>query len=209
MDLIFFGMQGAGKGTLGKSVCEKYGLTLFETGGELRRLASTDSALGQKIKRIIEAGLLVSNEVVMEIVEDFLTNHNSDSPILFDGIPRQLEQAKTLNTLLEKHQRVYKAVLIDINRATALQRLTTRRIDPVTKKVYPADYPSNISEEGNELITRTDDNPEAIETRLKLYEEETIPVLDLYRDKLIVIDGEPPIDQVKENAFEVLDPLFG
>ncbi len=208
MDLIFFGMQGAGKGTLGKSVCEKYGLQLFETGGELRRLAASDTELGHKIKSIIEAGHLVSNEVVMEIVENFLNNHQSNSPILFDGIPRQLEQAKTLNALLEKHHRIYKAVIIDINRATALKRLTTRRIDPVTKKVYPADYPHSISEDGNELITRSDDNPEAIETRLKLYEEETLPVLNLYADKLLHIDGEPPIEEVKQNAFKVLDPLY-
>ena len=130
----------------------------------------------------------------MEIVENFLNNHQSNSPILFDGIPRQLEQAKTLNALLEKHHRVYKAVIIDINRATALKRLTTRRIDPVTKKVYPADYPHSISE--------------AIETRLKLYEEETLPVLNLYADKLLRIDGEPPIEEVKQNAFKVLDPLY-
>lgn len=208
MDLIFFGMQGAGKGTLGKAVCEKYKMQLFETGAELRKLASSGTPLGLKIKSIIDAGQLVSNEVVMEIVENFLEHNTSDSPILFDGIPRKLEQAKTLNTLLKKYNRVYKAVLIEIKRATALKRLTTRRIDPITKKVYPADYPSNISEDGNELITREDDNPSAIETRLKLFEEETMPVLELYKDNLLLIDGEPEITIVEQSAFQTLDPLF-
>lgn len=208
MDLIFFGMQGAGKGTLGKSVCERYKIQLFETGAELRKLASSGSPLGLKIKSIIDAGQLVSNEVVMEIVENFLEHNTSESPILFDGIPRKLEQAQTLNTLLQKYNRVYKAVLIEIKRETALKRLTTRRIDPVTKKVYPADYPSNISEEGNELVTREDDNPSAIETRLKLFEQETLPVLELYKENLIRIDGEPDIEIVKKTAFQTLDPLF-
>ena len=79
-------MQGAGKGTLGKAVAAKYGMTIFETGGALRKLAKEDSELGKKIKSIIEAGHLVPNEVVMEIVEDFMNKLEKDSPILFDGI---------------------------------------------------------------------------------------------------------------------------
>lgn len=208
MDLIFFGMQGAGKGTLGKSVAEKYGMQIFETGAELRKLSQEDSELAHKVKSIIEAGNLVPNEVVMEIVENFMEHHAGDSPILFDGIPRKVEQAQSLNALLDKHDRQYKAVLIKIDRETALKRLTTRRIDPVTKKVYPADYPHEVSEEGNKLVTRQDDNPEAIENRLKAFEEETIPAIELYQEKLITIDGEPKIEEVEQNAFEKLDPLF-
>ena len=98
MDLIFFGMQGAGKGTLGKVVSSKFNMTIFETGAALRQLAQEDSELGKKIKSIIEAGHLVSNGIVMEIVEDFVNKLENDSPILFDGIPRSVEQAKTLNT---------------------------------------------------------------------------------------------------------------
>lgn len=208
MDLIFFGMQGAGKGTLGKSLAKDFGLQIFETGAELRKLASEDSELGHKVKSIIEAGNLVSNEVVMEIVENFMNNLEGNSPILFDGIPRKVEQAQSLNALLEKHQREYKAVLINISKETALTRLTTRRIDPVTKEVFPADYPSDTSPAGNALVTRKDDNPEAIETRLNLFETETKPAIELYQEKLIVIDGEPSIDQVYRDAKETLNSLF-
>ena len=208
MDLIFFGMQGAGKGTLGKAIAAKYGLQIFETGGELRRLAAEDSELGRKIKGIIEAGNLVSNEVVMEIVENFVENLEANSPILFDGIPRSVEQAKTLNALLDKHGREYKGVLIKITRETALKRLTTRRIDPVTKKVYPADYPHDVSEDGNELVTRKDDNPEAIEKRLELFQTETLPAIELYADRMITLDGEPTIEVVQKNAEEVLGELY-
>ena len=201
-------MQGAGKGTLGKIVAKKYGMTIFETGGALRSLANEDSELGKKVKSIIEAGHLVSNEIVMEIVEDFMNKLEDNSPILFDGIPRKVEQANSLNKLLDKHKRNYKAVLINIEKETALKRLTTRRIDPVTKKVYPASYKSDISEEGNKLVTRSDDNPEAIRTRLEAFENETKPAIELYNDKILTINGEPDIEKVQEEAFSILDTIM-
>jgi len=165
-------------------------MEIFETGAELRRLSQKDNELARRVKAIIEAGHLVPNEVVMEIVEDFMKNSAGEKPILFDGIPRKIEQAQSLNTLLKRYNRQYKAVLIEINRDVALDRLTTRRIDPITKRVYPADYPSDISEDGNRLETRKDDNPEAIETRLRAFEEETVPTIALYQDRLITINGE-------------------
>jgi adenylate kinase len=209
MDLIFFGMQGSGKGTLGKAVAEKFNLKIFETGGELRRLAKEDSELGRKIKSIIEAGHLVPNEVVMEIVENFIENELSgDQAVLFDGIPRAVEQAESLNALLDKHQRQYTGVLLKIAKQTALYRLTHRRICSITGKVYPATYKGDKSEAGGELITRKDDNPEAIETRLNTFFEKTVPAIETYQN-LIEINGEPAIEEVREEAFEKLSPLYG
>jgi len=209
MDLIFFGMQGAGKGTLGKQLSEKYGFQVFETGGELRKLSNEDSELGQKIKSIIEAGHLVSNEVVMEIVENFLDHLKPGVNVLFDGIPRKIEQANLLNALLEKHQRTYKALLIDIKKETALKRLTTRRICAKCKTVYPADYNGTVCAScDGELTTRSDDNADAIKTRLEAFENETVPAINLYNEKLIKIDGEPTIDEVFQIAVETLDPIL-
>jgi len=208
MDLIFFGMQGSGKGTLGKAVAEKYNLQIFETGAELRKLAQEKSELGKKIKSIIEAGKLVSNEVVMEIVENFMNSLESGKAVLFDGIPRKVEQAKTLNALLDKHDRDYKAVLLEISEETALKRLTTRRVCKDCKAVYPVSYKENECKCGGELITRQDDNPEAIKTRLQAFKEETIPTIEIYQGKLIKIDGEPPIEEVRELAYNSLDPIM-
>ena len=209
MDLIFFGMQGAGKGTLGKQLAEKYGFQIFETGGELRKLSSEDTELGKKVKSIIDAGHLVSNEDVMEIVENFLKTLPTNTNVLFDGIPRKIEQANSLNALLEKNGREYKAVLIDIKKETALKRLTTRRICGKCKAVYPADYKEqNCASCGGELTTRADDNPEAIKTRLDAFENETLPAINLYNDKLIKIDGEPTIDEVFKIAVQTLDPIL-
>ena len=209
MDLILFGMQGAGKGTLGKQLAERYNLELFETGGELRKLSSQSTPLAQKVKSIIEAGHLVPNEVVMEIVENFMANLPAGKNILFDGIPRKVDQAESLNAVLEKYYRTYKAVLLEIKKETALLRLTTRRICEKCKNVYPADYKKDECELcGGKLITRTDDNPEAIKTRLEAFENETIPAIKLYEDKLIKINAEPHINEVAETAYSVLDPII-
>ncbi len=208
MDLIFFGMQGAGKGTLGKTVAEHYGMQIFETGAELRKLAQENSELGKKVKSIIEAGHLVSNEAVMEIVENFMNNLQGETSILFDGIPRKVEQANSLNELLKKHNRNYRGVLINISKQIALTRLTTRRICNICKTVYPADYVGETCPNGHSLETRKDDNPEAIETRLNAFENETKPAIDLYRENLITIDGEGQIEQVSELALQELDKIM-
>ncbi len=193
---------------MGLALAERYDLEIFETGGELRKLGEQSTPLAQKVKAIIDAGHLVPNEVVMEIVENFMENLPAGKNVLFDGIPRKIDQAESLNEVLKKYDRSYKALIIDIKKETALHRLTTRRIDPVTKKVYPADYPSDISEEGNQLVTRKDDNPEAIENRLTAFEQETLPAIELYQDVLIKISGENNIDEVRREAFTELDKEF-
>lgn len=208
MDLILFGMQGAGKGTIGKSLAERYNLKIFETGGALRALSQEDSELARKVKSIIEAGHLVPNEVVMEIVEDFISKLPANTNVLFDGIPRKVEQAESLNALLKKNGRTYKAVILDIKEETALKRLTTRRICKVCKAVYPITYTADKCTCGGELVTRSDDNADAIQTRLKAYRDETIPAIALYQEGMIKIDGEPSIDEVQKLAFEALDKVL-
>ncbi len=201
-------MQGSGKGTLGKTIAEKYNLEIFETGGELRKLSSQDSDLAKKVKIIIEAGKLVPNDVVMEIVENFLKTLSEKTSIVFDGIPRKVEQAQSLNALLNQNGRTYMGVLLEISEETALKRLSTRRICEVCKTVYPANYQKDSCEYGGKLITRTDDNPEAIKTRLQAFREETIPAMKLYEDKLMKINGELSIEEVEKLAFATLDPIM-
>lgn len=208
MDLILFGMQGAGKGTIGKALAERYKLQIFETGGALRALSQEDSELARKVKSIIEAGHLVPNEVVMEIVENFISKLPAGTNVLFDGIPRKVEQAESLNALLEKNGRTYRAVILDIKEESALKRLTTRRICKVCKTIFPITYTADKCTCGGELVTRSDDNPEAIQTRLKAYRDETVPAIELYKDGMIKIDGEPSIEEVEKLAFEALDKVL-
>lgn len=209
MDFIFFGMQGAGKGTVGKKVAEKFNLKVFETGAELRRLAQDPSDLGKKVKEIIEAGNLVPNEVVMEIVENFMSTLKPGENILFDGIPRKVEQANSLNEVLKKHNRAYKAVILEISEETALKRLSTRKICSKCKEVYPAAYTKDTCAKcQSPLTTRSDDVPEAIKTRIEAFKKETLPAIEIYKDILIKINGEPTIEEVAEDTIKTLCPLI-
>ncbi|MFC1655552.1 adenylate kinase family protein [Patescibacteria group bacterium] len=211
MDLILFGIQGSGKGTQGRLLMDRYDTAYFETGAELRRLSKEDSKLGKKVKEIIEAGHLVPNEIVMEIVEDFLKNVPEGKNVIFDGIPRKMEQAKSLDALLQEHGREYKALILDLPKEVAINRLTLRRICSKCKTAYPADYENEMCERCNsELITRSDDNPESIKTRINAYFEETMPVIDMYleQDKLIRINGEQSIEGVSQELFKTLDPIY-
>lgn len=211
MDILLFGIQGSGKGTQGKKLKDHYGMSYFETGGELRRLASEDSELGRKIKSIIEAGHLVDNDVVMEIVENFLNNAPEGKGIFFDGIPRKMEQKELLDALLEKHGRDFKCVILDLSEEDALDRLTKRRVCSGCKEVYPAKYDKESCDKcGGELITRTDDNAESIKVRLKAFSDETMPAIEKYEEegKLLHVDGSLSIEEVDQELKQVLDPIL-
>ena len=211
MDLILFGIQGSGKGTQGKLLMDRYNMAYFETGGELRRLSKEESTLGKKVKSIIEAGHLVPNEIVMEIVENFIKRIKKSEKIIFDGIPRKKIQAETLEKLLKKGKREYKAVILDLSEKEAMNRLLTRRICADCKTAYPSLYKNEKCEKcGGKLETRTDDNPESIKTRIKAYFDETMPVIEIFEKegKLLRVDGSKSIDEVSKLLFKTLDPIL-
>ena len=211
MDLALFGIQGSGKGTQGKRIAEKYGMKIFETGGELRRLAAENSPLGLKIKAIINAGHLVPTDVVMEIIENFLEEVRSDDRVLFDGIPRSKEQMTAFNKLMEKHERDFKGVLINIPKEMAMDRLLSRQICSKCKAVFPASYSKDqCAKCEGELTKRADDNEESIKTRLTAYENETMPVIESYKanQQIIDINGTGTIEEVFELVQEELDKVY-
>lgn len=211
MDIILFGIQGSGKGTQGKLLKDRYNMAYFETGEELRRLAKENTDLGKKVNEIISAGHLVPNEIVMEIVENFLKNVEKNTNIIWDGVPRKLKQAETLNELLESNGRKYKAVILDLSRDEAIKRLTTRRVCGDCREVYPANYKEDFCDKcGGELITRHDDNPQSIKNRVDAYLKETMPTVKMYDKKgeLVKINGEPSIEEVSNELFEKLDSIL-
>jgi len=208
MDLVLFGIQGSGKGTLGQSVAKKYGFEIFETGSELRKLSQENSELGRKVKKIVEAGHLVPNEVVMDIIENFMNNLGSGKKVLFDGIPRKLVQAETFDALMKKLGRDFIGILVDVPEEIAVKRLTTRRICEKCKTVYPASYTGDQCEKcGGKLVTRSDDNPESIKTRIHAYYNETIPVIAKYRKegKMITMNGNLSIEDAQQEIFKIID----
>lgn len=205
MDYVLFGIQGSGKGTHGKILAEKLGAAYFETGGELRRLAAENSELGKKVKSIIDAGHLVPNEVVMEIVENFVRQHAAHA-VVFDGIPRNKEQNNTFEALLKKMGREYIGIHFELSREEAENRLLKRRICSGCKTVYPANYPKELACEkcGGELATRADDNTDSIRTRLDIFHKETLPIVEDWklRGKMINVNGMGTIEKVTGELFK-------
>ncbi len=211
MDLVLFGIQGSGKGTQSKLIAERCGLQIFETGAELRRLASENSELGLKVKGIIEAGHLVPTEVVMEIIADFLHNLPAGKAALFDGIPRSDDQQKLFDELMAREGRSFMGLLIELSEAEALKRLTTRRMCPSCKTIYPAMYTAETCEkDGSTLITRQDDTPDAIRVRIDTFMQKTVPVIEAYKaqGKMLIVKGEQAIEGVTKDIIEVLKPHF-
>jgi len=199
-------MQGSGKGTQARLLANKYNFNYFETGAQLRKLASENSQLGNKIKHIIESGNLVPNQVVMEMIEDYFNKIEVAKPIIFDGVPRFQEQKTSLENLLQKHMRKALGVLIEISEQEAIKRLSLRRMCPSCKTVFPSAYKEKSCEHcQSTLEVRADDTSSStIQKRLEAYKKETMPVIDEYRaqNKLIVIDGEQNIEKVESDLIE-------
>jgi adenylate kinase len=184
-DLILVGIQGSGKGTQGKILAEKFGYKIFETGGELRAIAKEDSELGRKVKEIIERGDLVSNEIVMEIVEHFFSQISPEVPVIFDGIPRSEEQRIDLEKLLAHHNREFRALEVKISDEEAMTRLLKRA----------------------ELEGRADDNVQSIEKRIHNFYNFTQPLLDAWvkSSKLVSVNGEQDIQDVTAEMLTKLN----
>lgn len=212
MDIILFGMQGSGKGTQGKILAERYGLKVFDMGGALRSMIASGSGLGNLIKDTVESGNLVSDEIIMKVVEQFLEGEAKGQNVLFDGIPRTMNQAEKLLALLSSHGRDAFALDIKISEKEAIERLTKRRMCVNCKEIYPAFFKGDTcSECGGDLITRSDDsNLDSINQRLQNFSAETKPVIeDFYkRDRLIEVDGEQDIPDVTEEMIDKAGYLF-
>lgn len=178
-DVLIFGMQGAGKGTQGAFLVEKYGLVLFETGGELRKIREEDSLLGRTVKDIMDRGDLVTNEIVMDIIANFL-ERNIGKRILFDGIPRSIEQKKTFDALLQKYGRTAEGIFLTIPEEEAITRMMERG--------------------------RKDDTPEVMRRRLDNYNTETLPVIQEYmeHDLITEVNGMGSIEEIAQNIQKIL-----
>ena len=174
-DIILFGIQGSGKGTQARRLSADCGYTVFETGAELRRIASGDSPLSQRVTQIMNSGQLVSTDLIMDIVESFIRTHRNDS-IIFDGVPRNMEQFKRFGPLLAQFGLETLAIHILLSREESIKRLRKRRV----------------------LEGRSDDTDAGIKKRVEIFFTDTMPVIECYRtaNRLIEVDGAGSIDEV-------------
>ena len=169
MDVVFFGIQGSGKGTQAKRLAADCGYDIFEAGGELRKIAASDTDLGRTVKSYIDAGHLVPHEIIMEVVKAAIGKRPKDQRILFDGIPRDENQMRDFDVILRDAGRDFRCVHFVLTAEEGTQRILGR-----------------AKTEG-----RADDaNLEIIQKRMNIFEEKTKPVIEEYRKQGKVVDVE-------------------
>jgi adenylate kinase len=193
VNLILFGPPGAGKGTQAQRLATERGYVQLSTGDMLRAARKSGSSLGKRVAAIMDSGSLVSDAIVIELIEDALDRHRGAPGFIFDGFPRTLAQAKALDDLLaRKNQKVDHVVRLEVDENALLDRITKR-----------------FAESG-----RADDNPESFKVRLKAYSDQTAPLVSYYQaqGKLAPVDGMKAIDAVSKSiagALEANSPARG
>ena len=182
MNFIFLGPPGAGKGTLAAQVAEEYKIPQISTGDIFRENIKNQTELGKKVKAIMDAGGLVGDDVVLEIVEDRLKKDDCKNGFILDGFPRTIPQAEAF----EKLGIDVKVVNFEVNNDLIIARLSNRRVCKSCKanfnvKFMPPKVEGVCDKCGGELFTREDDKLESITHRLEVYRKETEPLIDRHR----------------------------
>lgn len=205
MNIILLGPQGSGKGTQGKMLAEKYGFQYISTGDVLRELAKTD----EKVQSMLNTGQLFTDEFVMQLVEKYFDSENIYDQIIFDGVPRTVGQYKALQQWLQRNSRnIDLAIYLRISRDETIKRLSARRQDPETGKIYNLiTNPPGSDVDQSKLVQRGDDSLKAIEKRLQEYETLTQPLIDVVKQDgiLVEVDGERPIETIFEDLVKIVE----
>lgn len=215
MNLILMGLPGAGKGTQAEKIVNEYDIPHISTGDMFRAAMKDETELGKKAKSFMDAGELVPDEVTIGIVKERLGKDDCKKGFLLDGFPRTVAQAEALEDILSSLGKSLDYVLnIDVPREKLEERLTGRRVSPVSGRTYHVIYnPPKVEGicdvDGSELIQRDDDKPETVKKRLDVNMEQQQPLIDFYEEKgyLRNINGDRDINAVFEDIDELLKGL--
>jgi adenylate kinase len=205
--IVFLGPPGVGKGTQAARLSKELGIPHLSTGDMLRAAVKAGTPLGREAQGHMDAGRLVPDDLVLRILTERLAAPDAKNGFLLDGYPRNLAQAESLRTITPLDA-VLSFVLPD---SVLVERLSGRRVCPQCQTVYnvvsqPPKVAGKCDRDGTELVQRPDDRPEAISTRLKVYQEQTAPLLDHYRAAglLSAVDASGAPDQVAARLRTVL-----
>lgn len=215
MKLIMLGPPGAGKGTQAQKICNDFNTVQISTGDILREEVSNNTKLGKEAKNYMDKGELVPDEVILGMMDNKLFGPDSPEGYILDGFPRTVPQAEGLDKLYDEHNEELDAIIVmEVPKDEIVKRLTARRTCKNCNKVYnllfmPPEKEGVCDECGGELVQREDDKEETVLNRLKVYEEETAPLVDYYTGtgKLKRVDSEGTPDEVYKNIKEVLNNL--
>jgi adenylate kinase len=207
--VVLLGKQGAGKGTQCAALSTRYNIPHVSTGDILRAAVREGSELGLKVKSVMDAGELVSDDLVIALVAERFAQPDAARGALLDGFPRTLAQARALDEMLGE-EKVSICVNLDVATPLVVERLSNRRVCQECGAIYRADDPSGASGTcekcGGDVIQRADDQPEAITARLDAYERDTAPLLDYYAERglLTSVDGAQSVAQVGDSVAAAL-----
>jgi adenylate kinase len=204
---IFLGPPGSGKGTQAKILSEKIDAYYFGMGDEMRAEAKSGSELGRKFQAIWDQGQgsLIPPELVSDFFSQKVKTLPRDKQIIFDGYPRNLGQAQGFDAILPDQELM--VINIEVNESDLVQRMSTRKVCSKCSKVFFRADLSGLTRCdvcSGDLIQRQEDKAEIIEKRISVYNAETKPLIDYFREKgvLVNIDGNPPIDEVEKEIWE-------
>ncbi|MDH3988266.1 MAG: adenylate kinase [Gammaproteobacteria bacterium] len=212
MRIVLLGAPGSGKGTQARKLMAERNIPQISTGDMLRAAIAAGSRFGQQAKGIMDAGNLVSDEIVLGIISERLAEPDAQKGFILDGFPRTEKQALDLSDLLDQlGTPLDAAVLMDVDFDILVKRLTGRRTCSLTGKLLNVYFSSQeeldeCTNAGGELVQREDDNEETIKNRLDVYNRQTAPLIDYYRKRgrLKIVDAEGDIDEVYGRFLEVL-----
>jgi len=212
MRIVMLGPPGAGKGTQAALLAERLDAPHVSTGDIFRSEQAQDTLLGKRVSNYLERGELVPDDLTIAVVEKRLGEKDCSNGFVLDGFPRSVVQAEALEDLLrEQGTALTRVITIQVSEQEAVRRLTARRYCPKCGAVYnlmsrPPERAGRCDVCGARLVQREDDTEETIRNRLRVYEEETKPLLAYYERKglLVRVDGEAPVEAV---ADEVLSSL--
>ena len=212
MKIIMLGAPGAGKGTQAKKIAAKYGIPHISTGDIFRANIKNGTELGKKAKTYMDQGLLVPDELVVDLVVDRVNQDDCENGYVLDGFPRTIPQAEALTEALEKMgQKVDFAIDVNVPDENIVKRMGGRRACVTCGATYHMVYAPTKKEGicdtcGGELILRDDDKPETVQKRLNVYHDQTQPLIDYYTNQGILrtVDGTVDIDDVFRAITEFL-----
>ena len=214
MNIILFGLPGVGKGTQADNIVKNFNLHKVSAGDLLRDEIKKNTDLSKKIKSKIDQGLLVSDNIISDLILKILIKKKYFNSLIFDGYPRTLNQAKNLDLLVKKYNQKISCVLnLNADKESIIKRILGRMvctkcaltfnkyINPPQKEKYDCNL--------KYLKTRSDDNENTIKKRLEVYKEETLPILDYYSDQRILykIDSTGKINQVYKEICDIIASL--
>lgn len=213
MRIILFGPPGVGKGTQAKLLSTKLKIPHISTGDMLRDAVTEGTDLGRKAKSIMDAGQLVSDDIMIGIIREVVKSDRCRDGFILDGFPRTIAQAEALDTLLgDLHMKLDHVITIEVAQDEIVRRLSTRLSCPQCGKIYnfTLDHltkSSTCPSCGGELHQRDDDKPETVRKRLGVYAQSTLPLQEFYRKAGLLrsIDGKGGIEEIKRNILDLLN----